>query len=668
MWLWTCSAPNGSLPARFPMCGIAGYWQTPGASHEREHEQHIARMLQAIVHRGPDGQGHHIDAARGLVMGHVRLAVIDLESGHQPIFSTPGSAGGSTDGRQVITTNGEFYDYKLIRAQLLRRGHRFHTRADTEIALPLYRERGLDFVEALRGEFAIALFDAETERLILVRDRFGVRPLYYHVDGDNLYWGSEAKALFAHGAVPRVLDERAALGQMMNLMLPGRSAFAGVRQLRPGHLLIAQRDRDGRLRIETRRYWDLEFPRERAPIDPNDAIELVAERFTDAIRTRLEADVPVGCYLSGGIDSCSILAMASALQQSRVRAFTIGFDDARYDETAIAREMAESMRADQTVVPMQANELYGDAYVRAVRHAERSFYNPFGVAKLHLSRAVREAGYRVVITGEGSDELFAGYPFFKQDLVRAGDLSDASATAALADDDVFRGATLATQELHHPALERAWGFTPAWIQPWMQALVQARALLSADLRERLAHYDPVTELADALPATALEGRHILDRAQYTYAKTLHESQVLAWSGDRMDMAHAVESRPAFLDHHLAAAAVTLPPALRIRGGIEKWVLREAMREVLPETLYRRRKFAFMAPPSSADAGKRARMQALRERYLSPDAIAGLGFFDARAVDEFVARSAAQEDPAQRKRNDVILNCMLGLHVLHAELC
>lgn len=631
------------------MCGIAGYWADTGGI---DHDAALGRMLAAIEHRGPDGEGRYIDRDRGLALGHVRLAIIDLDSGEQPLASM--------DGRRHATVNGEFYDYKVARAHLVRSGHRFSTRSDSEIVLPLYREHGVDCVHHLRGEFAFALFDEDAERLLLARDRFGVRPLYFAVRGETLYWGSEVKALLAHPAITGRLDGSAALAQMMNLMRPGGSAFAGIEQLRPGHVLIADRDPSGRLRVETRRYWDLEFPTEYAPITPDEAVERVADAFVDAVRARLEADVPVGCYLSGGIDSCSILGLTAALQQSPVQAFTIGFDDPDYDESGFAREMAETTRADQTVISMRASELYGEAYVEAVRHAERAFYNPFGVAKLHLSRAVREAGFRVVVTGEGSDELFGGYPFFKQDLAR-----HAGGGTALGGEDLFRGATVTAHEARHPALEKAWGFTPAWIQPWLHTLDAARDLLSDDLRAELDGFDPVEGLVETLPIEAIEGRHVLDRAQYTYARTLHESQVLGWSGDRMDMAYAVESRPAFLDQGVADVAVTIPPSLRIRDGVEKWVLREAMRDILPEALYTRRKFAFMAPPSDTDDIKREQMDALCATYLSRSAVDDLGFFDADAIDDFRAR--AVDDPAQRRRDDVILNGLVGLHILHAEL-
>ncbi len=600
----------------------------------------------------------HLDASRGLAMGHTRLSIIDLDTGSQPL----------RDRSAVLTANGEFYEYKEIRAALRCRGHRLSTKSDSEIALPLYQEQGLSFVDALRGEFAFALFDEERERLLLVRDRFGVKPLHVHIAPDGVYWGSEIKALLAHPAVPRRMSAHATLGQMMNLVPPGRTAFEGIESVEPGHMLVITRE-GGRFTVRDRTYWDLDFPLERdrpAATDPQAHERAVADALIDAVRVRLEADVPVGCYLSGGIDSCSILGLADAMQQSPVQAFTVGFDDDDYDESAPAREMAKSLGAEQRILTLEADALYGESYVDAVRHAERAFYNPFSVAKWHLSRAVRDAGYRVVVTGEGSDELFGGYPFFKQDLLRHGD-AEGELGSVLEDNAVFRGATISEEPRTHPAFETLCGFTPAWLHPWMATLTRARALLSDELRAELADYDPITESATRLDGNMLAGRHALDKAQYTYVKTLMESQVLGWSGDRMDMAHSVEARPAFLDHRLAAVATRVPPMLRIREGVEKWILREAMKHVLPRSLYERQKFAFMAPPSHTDPKKRGAIAALVERYLNPDAIEALGHFDPAKVRELLEQRATTTDAVTAVQNDALLNQLLGIHIVHAEL-
>lgn len=597
-------------------------------------------------------------------MGHTRLSIIDLHTGEQPIHSR--------DRDQVITINGEFYDYKHQRSRAMAEGDRFTTKSDSEIALSLYRRHGLDFVRHLRGEFAFALYDRREKTLVLGRDRFGVRPLFFHLAQNTLIYGSEAKSILAHPSVERRLDPAATLHQLMQTMVPGTSAFAGIQAVEPGHMLIV-RAREGRLEIDQRRYWDLDFPAEEArdhELPDRTHIERVREQLIESIIHRLEADVPVGCYLSGGIDSCCILGLASGAMQSPVKAFTISFDDDDYDESAIAREMAESMKADHELIHLRAADLYGDNYVNTVWHTERTFYNTLGVAKNLMSRRVRECGYKSVITGEGADELFAGYPAFKRDMFRHGLAHEpparrAELEAALAESNrLFRGAILAENEASHSAFEALCGFTPSWIQPWMATLEVARPLLHPDLAAGLRDYDPIAAIAAKLDPAMLAGRHPLDQAQYTWSKCQLEGQILNWGGDRVDMANSMESRPAFLDHHVAETAVQVPPHLRIRGNIEKWVLREAVKGVLPEVLYRREKFAFMAPPAHTSPDKQRQLDTLLETYVSPAAVADAGLFDPASLKQFLTDYRQDEDRVSLTRKDTVLNHVLCLQIMH----
>ncbi len=634
------------------MCGITGFWR-PNAERATA-ETSLRCMMDTLHHRGPDGSGVHVDDERGLFMGHTRLSIIGLDTGAQPLVSQ--------GDRLVLTVNGEFYDYKRIRARLACDGERFQTRSDSEIAIPLYRRYGLDFVHHLRGEFAIAIFDPQKQRLVLVRDRFGVKPLYYRFTGDELFYGSEVKSIVEHPDVPAELDSRAVINQMMQVMVPGTTSYKGVETLQPGHMLIIEKDGD-RLRKKTVQYWDFEFPaasEHQREIDPDVCVEGVRDILLDSVVTRLEADVPVGCYLSGGIDSCSILGIATAVQQSHVKAFTISFEHESYDELAIAREMAEETQAEQEVLRLGADELYGESFETVTRHAERTFYNTLAVAKWHMSKRVRECGYKVVVTGEGSDELFGGYPFFKRDLLLHApeDAGEASGKEL----DIFRGAILAEERQHHRAWDELCGFTPSWIQPWMMTLSVIRPLLSEKIRDETEGYDPIAAIAETIDPDKVRGRHPLDIAQYTWSKTMLEGQILTWGGDRVDMANSMESRPAFLDHNLAEFAVRVPPNLRIKDGVEKWVLREAMRGVLPEVLYKREKFAFMAPPAHTSETKTSGLQELANKWLPPERVEADGLFDPEAVALFV-REQQTDDPMLARRHDIILNHLIQLQIL-----
>jgi asparagine synthase (glutamine-hydrolysing) len=622
-------------------------------------------MAAIQYHRGPDGFGWQ--ARDGVGFSHARLSIIDLnqERGRQPFLSD--------DKRLMLTKNGELYDYQRIRADLTAQGAQFRTKSDSEIIMHLYPRLGLEkTLPHLRGEFAFALHDREDDTTYLVRDRFGIKPLYWTEINGGLVFGSELKVLFAHPEVTRQFDSAGLYHQLMQTIVPGSTAFAGVHQVKPGHMLTIRR-RDGRLHIEERCYWDMPFPEEDArgePADQSEYIDGVREHLIEAVQLRLEADVPVGCYLSGGIDSCSIVGLAAASTQGSVKAFTIGFDSADYDETPIATEMAEAVGAEQEILRLNADHLY-DHFDETLWHTERTIYNTLGVAKLLMSRRVNETGYKVVMTGEGSDELFGGYPAFRRDMFLHG-LDHLSADerkeweSLLAENNkLFKGAMLAEDSVEDPALTARIGFTPSCLQPWLASSARVPALLHPDHRTVLKDYSPGAAIAETLDADALKNRHPLDRAQYVWIKTMLEGQILTWGGDRVDMANAMEARPPFLDHHLAEYAAQLPPSMRIHGRTEKYVLREAMKGLLPETLYKREKFAFMAPPAHTDPKKWAALKTLAERHLNPEAIEAAGLLDSKGVEAlFKIHESPDTSAATQTQLDAVINHLIGVQVMH----
>ena len=411
------------------MCGIvailSGNGPVSGAA--------LGRATAALRHRGPDGERTWLSPGRRVGLGHTLLAINDPE-GFQPIASEYG--------RLRIIVNGQFYDFARIRAELEERGHRFRTRSDSEIALHLYEDLGARCLEHLRGQFAFVVWDEETGRLFAARDRFGLKPLFFAEHGGALYLASEAKALFAAG-IPRSWDERAVYHSLHACPDERRSLFAGVSQVPPGHILRAG---NGGVRLE--RYWDLppslrgrgrfacggkvgartgtldpipsggtptgsERARSvRAPAHFTQVVERVRELTEEAVGLRMVAGVPVGCLLSGGLDSSSVLGVAAAGADAPVAAFTVGFERREYDESAGAREMAAAAGADHTVVMLDDAAL-ADHFADAVGHAETLQYNTHGVARYLLARGVREAGYRSVLAGEGADEAFFGYEFLR---------------------------------------------------------------------------------------------------------------------------------------------------------------------------------------------------------------------------------------------------------------
>jgi len=645
------------------MCGIAGFLHN---DRERPVDRETLVAMAAILHhRGPDGFGCSIRP--GVGFSHARLSIVDLdeERGRQPFCTA--------DNRLMLTKNGELYDYQRIRANLTARGACFRSKSDSELVLHLYPRYGLaGALQALRGEFAFALYDEKEDTLFLVRDRFGIKPLYWTQTRKGVVFGSELKALFAHSDVARTFEAKGLFHQLMQTVVPGSTAFRDIHQVAPGHFVQIRR-RDGRLHIEDRRYWDMDFPVGRAPVPVRDEqpfIDAVREKLTDAVHLRLEADVPVGCYLSGGIDSCSIMGLAAAASQSPVRAFTIGFDSAEYDETAIATEMARTAGAEQEILRVESDHLY-DFFEETLWHTERTIYNTLGVAKMLMSRRVREVDYKVVLTGEGSDELFGGYPAFRRDLFLHGlDELPADERAEWQSmlsrtNQQFRGAMLAEDAIEDPAFDSLIGFTPSCLQPWLSAAQRVPSILHPNLRQELAGYDPGRAIAESLDADALRDRHVLDQAQYVWIKTMLEGQILTWGGDRVDMANSMEARPPFLDHHLAEYATSLPPSMRIKGRIEKYVLREAMKGLLPDSLYKREKFAFMAPPAHSTPGNWAAMQRLAAEHLSDTSIAATGLLDPAGVREiFELHESDRTTPATRVQLDAVINHMIGVQILH----
>lgn len=648
------------------MCGIAGIFHADPEALPAP--QTLINMAAIQYHRGPDGFGYEVLPGQGVGFSHARLSIIDLDEnrGRQPFVSQ--------DGTLLLAHNGEFYDYQRVRASLSARGAHFTTKTDSEILLHLYPRYGMErSLESLRGEFAFSLYDSAEQSLYLVRDRFGIKPLYWTQVGDTLVFGSELKVLFAH---PQVIPEFTGEGiyhQLIQTMVPGTTAFKNVHQVKPGHIVKIQR-RNGRLSVSETKYWDMDFPREheRAPLSEEHAIDSVREALLDAVALRLEADVPVGSYLSGGIDSCAIIGLASACRQGPVKAFTIGFDDDKYDESAIATQMAQRCGAEQDILRLTGNELYGH-FEETLWHTERTIYNTLAVAKLLMSRHVKQSNYKVVMTGEGSDELFGGYPAFRRDMFLHGldglNSQEKSHWQSLLNESnaLFTGAMLAREQVDDAALHFKVGFTPSCLQPWLACARWVPQLLAPDISEQLKDYQPGAAIAETLDSEQLQGRHALDKAQYVWCKTMLEGQILTWGGDRVDMANSMEARPAFLDHHLARVAVQIQPQYRIKGRTEKYVLREAMKGILPETLYKREKFAFMAPPAHTDQVKWQQMRQLADKHLNLERIQATGLLDHAGVQNlFDYHERPDTDAAEQVQIDAIINHLIGVQAIHEQ--
>jgi asparagine synthase (glutamine-hydrolysing) len=636
------------------MCGIVAMYAAAGSVSADA----LQRATLRLSHRGPDQQRTWLAKDGRVGLGHARLSIIDLMTGDQPIA-------GEDESLQIVA-NGEFYDFERTQRDLEHRGHRLRTRSDSEIALHLYEDFGAACLRHLRGEFAFALWDGHNDTLFAVRDRFGIKPLYYTSYRETLYLASEIKALLAAG-VPARWD-RAAFFQGSHFLgiPPDGTLFEGIQSVPPGHYLLAS---GGQVRLF--RYWDFDYPLAGAgPAAETD--KECAERFRnaldEAVRLRLRADVPVGCYLSGGLDSCAVLGLAAKHRSDPIRAFTLTFDHADYDEEALAREMAAHVGADFRPIPIRQSDL-ADRFADATTQAETLCFNAHGIAKHLLSQAVRDDGYKVVLTGEGSDEILAGYPHFRRDqLLYQTEGLTAGLTAQLleqlqAKNPIARGLLLPDGEAPPlTSVRRALGFVPSWLEGPATVAVRLRTLFARDFLAEFAERDPYRIFLNGLDVVGqLDGRAPVNQSLYLWSKAVLPTYILAVLGDRMEMAHSVEGRVPFLDHHVVELVRTLPVTQKIRAMTEKYVLREAARPVLTAAVYRRQKHPFLTPPATVAPGER--LYELVQDTLRGPVMASLPFYDQGKVVALLDDLPGMTDAA-RTPLDPVLMSLLSACCLH----
>jgi asparagine synthase (glutamine-hydrolysing) len=561
------------------MCGIAGIVHpAPGPPVD---EVALRRMARSIRHRGPDGYGYVLDHGAGLVSA--RLAIFDLPGGWQPLEAERGGA--------VLVYNGEVYNHPELRAELDRHGERFETTCDTEVVLRLLERDGLAALDRLNGQFAFAWWQPAERRLTMVRDRFGVRPLYYALDpGGTLVFGSEAKALFASGIVSAVRD-LAGIDEVFTLWgaRPPQSVFAGVRQVPAGGIVTWER---GSI-VAERRWWTPE-PGEVERDRPEADLDRV---LRDSVRLRLRADVPVGTYLSGGLDSSLITALAREEVGAELRTFSVAFRDPRYDERTHQEEVARAIGTRHHVVEVGAAEIAG-AFPDVVRHVETPLVRTAPVPLYLLAREVRDSGITVVASGEGADELFWGYDLFKEVVLRELNAGDPRRAAALAD------------QLYGYLGPGAGRRGPIWRQflletgaadsllgshlTRVEATATVKALYRPEVAEALGPETALERLRADLPEEA-ESWSSLERAAWLEVNTLLEPYLLSAQGDRVSMAHGVEGRFPFLDQRVFDLAAALPPERKLDELNDKVVLRELAANLLPERIATRPKQPYRAP-------------------------------------------------------------------------
>lgn len=642
------------------MCGIAGIvdLKAGGTAPAREA---LVRMASALEHRGPDEFGIYRDRHAGLA--HARLSIIDLTTGQQPLSNE--------DDTLWIIFNGEIFNYVELRAELQGLGHRFRTKSDTEVIVHAYEAWGADAFARMNGQWAVALWDSRRQRLVLSRDRLGVRPLYLCEHHGQLYFASEVKSLFAADAsIPRALDP-VGIDQTFTFwtVVPPQTVFRGVEELRPGYVRVYENGR-----MHEHAYWQPAYPEEPACAEQfhgslDEAVHTVRDALERATSLRmLRADVPVGSYLSGGLDSSLVAALGRRYAGERFRTFSLRFDDAEYDETQFQRLMVKQLGSEHHEVVVGRSDI-ARVFPDVIYHTERPILRTAPAPLFLLSRLVREHGIKVVLTGEGADEMFAGYDLFREGKVRRFWAKQPGSKRRprllerlypyLARSPVsqqamarqFFGRNLDTYKAPGFAHDTRWHTTAA-----------LKRLFSASLRNALGASDAVCGFLATLPE-AFPRWSPLAQDQYIEVRTLLSGYLLSSQGDRMLMAHSVEGRFPFLDPEVVALANSLPPEYKLRVLNEKHVLKRTADGLIPKEIAARQKQPYRAPDALSFVGADAPEYV--EDMLTESYVSNAGVFDANAIGQLWKKCKSRSAEGQFSNADnMALVGVLSTHLVH----
>jgi asparagine synthase (glutamine-hydrolysing) len=636
------------------MCGVAGTVELRG--NVGPVREVLERAIATLHHRGPDGSGVHIDGPCGLA--HARLSILDLAGGAQPMLVD--------DGALAITFNGEIFNYIELRRELEALGRAFTTRSDTEVILHAYAQWGDACVERMNGQWSFAIWDRRRRRLFCARDRIGVRPFFYASHDGRFVFASEVKALFAAG-VPRALDPFG-LHEVITFWsaLAPRTVWQGISELPPGHTLIVE---DGR--VDVRRFWRLDYSEHETGESEGERADALFALLLDAARIRLRADVPVGAYLSGGLDSAVIAGLVAKHTDVPLETFSVTFDEADYDESAYQRDVVAALGTRHRSVRLLNQEI-GALFPDVIWHTETPILRTAPAPLFKLAGLVRESGYKVVLTGEGADEMLGGYDIFKEAKIRRFWARAPSSTlrpALLrrlypymrniqAQPEAYRRAFfhVALSDVESPFFSHL----PRW-----RLTQQLGALFSADVAAAIATHDPIRELEGRLPPQ-LDEWDPFAQAQWIESTTLLPGYILASQGDRMAMGKSIEGRFPFLDHRVIEHAAHLPARLKMKVLDEKHLLKVAARGLVPPRILERPKQPYRAPESQSFFDPNGRGLPFVEECLSPAHLKRSGLFDAESVSRLVEkarRAAAGRGPALGARDNMAFVFVLSTSLL-----
>lgn len=568
------------------MCGVAGIVDYHG---KRNTVSAVGEMLRAFSHRGPDESGIYNSPVT--TIGNVRLSIIDLQTGQQPLSDI--------SGRYWIVFNGEIFNYIELREELEKKDVRLRTRSDTEVLVNLYALYGKSCLSMLNGQFAFAIWDKQKEELFLARDRVGIRPLFYTVTNGVFYFGSEIKAIFRNSEVTRELDPQS-LSQVYTFwtaLTPG-TAFKGIFELSPGHFMTF-----GRNGIRTERFWELNIGPNRTDLSLTEAIEKFNELFTSAVRIRLRADVEVAAYLSGGLDSTTTVAYIRDIEPGILNTFSIGFEDKDFDESNYQQEAVRYLNTNHRAITCSSKEI-AEAFPKVVWHSETPLTRTAPTPMLILSKLVRDNNIKVVITGEGSDEILAGYDIFREAIIRqfwakqpGSSLRPMLLKRIYPDIPHLRNASPNILKMFFGyKLEDTTNPLYSHLLRWNNSN-HIKKHFSDSVKASVNGYDPLEELSGNIPLD-FHNWTTLAKAQWLETTVFMSGYLLSSQGDRMAMANSVEGRYPFLDYRVIEFCSSLPDRLKLNGTNEKYLLKKLMTGRIPESIVKRPKQPYRAPISS----------------------------------------------------------------------
>jgi asparagine synthase (glutamine-hydrolysing) len=634
------------------MCGIAGFFSTKGDG--AADLSLLRRMTRALDHRGPDGLGFYVDNRAGL--GHARLSIIDLATGAQPMHNE--------DESLWIVFNGEIYNYVELRRELAKKGHSFYTQSDTEVVLHQFEEDGPDCVHRLNGQFAFAIFDSRKKSLFLARDRLGILPLVHAQIHGLFLFASEIKAIFQHDGMHRLIDP-IALDQIFTFWapLPGKTAFQDVHELPPGcHMTVSEAG------IRVRKYWDIPFspPGQHRRESSENLAEAVRGILMDAVRIRLRADVEVGTYLSGGLDSSGITSLVARYFNRDVQTFGIRFEESAFDESG-PQQAAVSFLGTRHHDFVATDRAIGETLRDVVLHCEKPVLRTAPAPLFLLSEKVRQNRIKVVLTGEGADELFGGYNIFRETKIRAfwSKFPESLVRPRLVRrlyPYLFKGAqhTAFLTAFFGRDLEDTGNPFYSHLIRWRNTS-RIKQFFSGDVRSQVVGYDALEDLKGRLPPEYF-GWDAFSRAQYLESCLFMSNYLLSSQGDRMAMAHSVELRPPFLDHRLWEFMGTVPPHRKMPGLEGKFLLKRCLRGDLPGGILAREKHPYRAPirQSLLDPAVAERTAEL----LSEGSVRDAGLFDPGKVGKILKKIAGAA--RSNETDDMALVGVATSQMLHRE--